>query len=78
MQEQPEPQSANHTVSSLPPEDYRRLAPHIETLEAARDEVLYRPEQRIDHCYFPLNSRIVKEEFDRVTAAAPDARGSAP
>jgi CRP-like cAMP-binding protein len=58
MQERPEAQSANHILSSLPPEDYRRLAPHIETMEAARGEVLYQTEQRIDHCYFPLNSMV--------------------
>jgi CRP-like cAMP-binding protein len=58
MQEQPELQSANYILSSLPPEDYQRLAPHLETLEVPRGEVLFQAEQRIDYCYFPLNSMV--------------------
>jgi CRP-like cAMP-binding protein len=58
MSEQPVLQSENHILSSLPPEDYERLAPHLETREVPRGEVLYRPEQRIDYGYFPLNSMV--------------------
>ncbi|HEX8721989.1 MAG TPA: Crp/Fnr family transcriptional regulator [Pyrinomonadaceae bacterium] len=58
MHEQSDLRSENHILAGLPPEDYRRLAPHFETLEATRGEVLYRSEQHIDHCYFPLNSMV--------------------
>jgi CRP-like cAMP-binding protein len=56
--ERPGPQSENHILSSLPHEDYRRLAPHLETRETTRGEVLYHNEQRMDYAYFPLNSMI--------------------
>ena len=58
MQEQPGPQSENHILSSLPPEDYRRLAPHIERHEATRGQVLYPQEYHMDYGYFPLNSMV--------------------
>jgi CRP-like cAMP-binding protein len=58
MQEQPGPQSENHILSSLPPEDYQRLAPHIERQEATRGRVLYQQEHRMDYGYFPLNSMV--------------------
>jgi CRP-like cAMP-binding protein len=58
MQEQSSPQSENHILSSLPPEDYRRLAPHLETREMPRGEVLFHPEERMDYGYFPLNSMV--------------------
>lgn len=58
MHEQSDPQSANYILASLPPEDYRRLAPHIETHETTHGEVLYHPEQRIEYAYFPLNSMV--------------------
>jgi CRP-like cAMP-binding protein len=58
MQEQPGPRFENHILSSLPPEDYQRLAPHFETLETTRGEVFYQQEQRMSYGYFPLNSMV--------------------
>jgi CRP-like cAMP-binding protein len=58
MEEQSRPQFANHILSSLPPEDYQRLAPHFETQEAPRGQVLYQAEQHMDYGYFPLNAMI--------------------
>jgi CRP-like cAMP-binding protein len=58
MHEQPSTQFENHILSSLPPEDYQRLAPHFETLETTRGEVLFQQEQLMGYGYFPLNSMV--------------------
>jgi CRP-like cAMP-binding protein len=48
----------NRILSGLPPEDYERLAPHLEQVEMPLGQVLYEAGSRIDHVYFPLNSLI--------------------
>lgn len=52
------PQLENHILSSLPPEDYERLAPHMQEVHLCHGEILYNAEQRIEHVYFPLNSMV--------------------
>lgn len=58
MSETSQPQFKNHILSSLPPEDYERLAPHMETVELKHGQILYRAEQHIEHVYFPSNSMV--------------------
>lgn len=48
----------NRILSSLPVEDYARLAPRLEYVELCLGEVLYHPTERIRHVYFPFTSTI--------------------
>lgn len=54
----PSPQSANHILSSLSPEDYERLAPHLEPVELQHGHVLQEAGELIKHVYFPERSMI--------------------
>jgi CRP-like cAMP-binding protein len=48
----------NRILSSLPVEDYARLAPRLEYVELYLGEVLYHPTDKIRHVYFPFPSTI--------------------
>jgi CRP-like cAMP-binding protein len=48
----------NRLLSVLPPEDYSRLAPHLEPVHLARGETLYVIGETIKHAYFPLSGII--------------------
>jgi CRP-like cAMP-binding protein len=59
---------SNSTTKSMPPEnkllanlsekDYQRLLPHMEYVQLDYTEVLYKPDERIRHVYFP-NSGLI-------------------
>jgi CRP-like cAMP-binding protein len=53
MQQNSPPLTTNRILAALPPEEYERLAPHLEPVEMALGEVLYRPNEPISHVYFP-------------------------
>jgi CRP-like cAMP-binding protein len=43
----------NRILKALPPEEYERLSAHLEPVEMALGEVLYRSNEPITHVYFP-------------------------
>lgn len=45
----------NRLLAALPPEEYKRLLPHMETVPLALKQVLYVPNQTIEYVYFPNN-----------------------
>ncbi len=58
MSTSPRPQSANHILSSLSPEDYEHLAPHLEPVELKHSHILQGAGELIKHVYFPERSMI--------------------
>ena len=50
--------SENRVLSSLPSEDYQRLAPHLEQVDMPLGKVLAKAGDRIEYVYFPQNSMI--------------------
>jgi CRP-like cAMP-binding protein len=58
MQDQPRPQSQNHILASLPPEDYQRLAPHLEQIELPHGQIIQEAGSQIEHVYFPQRSMV--------------------
>ena len=60
---------ANRLLAALPRKDYRRLRPFLEPIKLPFAEVLYEPQARIRHVYFPsdcLVSMLTSVEADRV------------
>jgi CRP-like cAMP-binding protein len=49
---------ANKLLSSLRHDAYERIAPKLRTTHLRARQVLYQPNQRIDHVYFPENAVI--------------------
>jgi CRP-like cAMP-binding protein len=47
------PPSANRILNALSTADYACLAPHLEPVSLSRGEVLYDPDEPIEHVYFP-------------------------
>lgn len=45
--------SSNHILAALAPEEYGRLAPHLEPVTLALSDVLFRPGEALAHAYFP-------------------------
>jgi CRP-like cAMP-binding protein len=56
--QQVHPPFQNRILTSLPPKDYERLAPHLEPFDMERGEMLYRANKRIEYVYFPLRAMI--------------------
>ena len=44
---------ANRLLASLPADEYRRLAPHLEPYPLILKQVLYKPGEAVDFVYFP-------------------------
>jgi CRP-like cAMP-binding protein len=45
--------TANLILNQLPPEEYERLAPHLEPVTLALGDVLHYPQDPVSHVYFP-------------------------
>ncbi len=45
--------NGNRLLAALPHEDYERLASRLEPVQLKLGQVLFRPEDRLDHAYFP-------------------------
>ena len=58
MSTTPRPQFQNHILASLPPEDYERLAPHLEPVELPLGKVIQEAGERITHVYFPERAMV--------------------
>jgi CRP-like cAMP-binding protein len=52
------PPNKNRILAALSPEDYERLAPHLEQVEMPHGRILYKANDIIEHVYFPTNSMI--------------------
>jgi CRP-like cAMP-binding protein len=50
--------SKNLLLRTLPSAGLQHLLPHLQRVTFSLSEVLDEPGQRIDHCYFPLNSAV--------------------
>lgn len=46
----------NRILDALPAEEFERIAPHLEFVSLTLSQVLFRPEENINHVYFPTNS----------------------
>ena len=51
-------QSENRILASLPAEEFRRLAPHLEPVSLHLSQILFRPDDQIRHIHFPTTSII--------------------
>ena len=58
MSESPRPQNENHILSALPPEDYERLAAHLEPVKLPHGQILYESGGSMEYAYFPINMMI--------------------
>jgi CRP-like cAMP-binding protein len=56
MSGRPEPLSENRLLAALSAEEYDLLAPHLEPVTLNLSEILFRPDEPLQHVYFPLNS----------------------
>lgn len=57
MSEQPAPSAVsprNDLLSSLRPEDFALLAKQCEEFRLEAGDIIYRPGDNVDHCYFPI------------------------
>jgi CRP-like cAMP-binding protein len=48
--------SENRLLAALSVEEYELLAPHLEPVTLNLSEILFQPDERLQHVYFPLNS----------------------
>jgi CRP-like cAMP-binding protein len=48
--------SENRLLAAIPAEEYERLAPHLESVSLELSQVLFHPDERLSHVYFPTNS----------------------
>lgn len=55
--------AGNRILSKLPPAEYRRLRPRLETVELNKNQTLYAPGDVIKHIYFP-DDAVVSLLFD--------------
>jgi CRP-like cAMP-binding protein len=51
-----QPLSENRLLARLAAEEYELLAPHLEPVSLALSEVLFRPEEKLQHVYFPTTA----------------------
>lgn len=51
-----QPLSENRLLAALSAEEYERLAPHMKTVTLSLSQILFRPDEQIDHVYFPTCS----------------------
>jgi CRP-like cAMP-binding protein len=58
MSAPPRPQFQNHILASLPPEEYERLAPHLEPVNLPHGKVIQEAGGQITHVYFPERSMV--------------------
>ena len=58
MHEAPRPSTENHILAALPPEDYERLASHLEPVKLSLGQILYEAGGDMEYVYFPINMMI--------------------
>jgi len=70
MNDNPSTPTINSILISLPAADRERLAPKLERVTMAHGDILYAPDQKIKHVYFPDRAMI------SVVAYTPEGQGS--
>lgn len=50
--------ASNGLLAALPPDEYKRILPHLEPVRLTRGQVLYEIGDTIRHAFFPLNGLI--------------------
>jgi CRP-like cAMP-binding protein len=58
MSATPRPQFKNRILASLPPDEYERLAPHLEPVELPLGKIIQEAGGEIKHVYFPERSMV--------------------
>ncbi|HYG79831.1 MAG TPA: Crp/Fnr family transcriptional regulator [Pyrinomonadaceae bacterium] len=58
MSATPRPEFQNNILASLPPEEYERLAPHLEPVELPHGKVIQEAGGKITHVYFPERAMV--------------------
>lgn len=58
MSKTPRKPGRNRILSALSPDDYERIAPHLEAVELTSGQVLYEIGKPIEQVYFPTNSMV--------------------
>ena len=56
MPETAEPSSENRLLAALSVEEYEQLAPHLETVSLELSQILFSPDEQLQHVYFPITS----------------------
>lgn len=46
----------NHLLAALPADEFERLSPHLELVTMRLGDVIYRPGERLQYCYFPTTA----------------------
>jgi CRP-like cAMP-binding protein len=52
----PHSPNQNHLLAALPPEEFGRLAPHLELVPMLLGESIYEPGSQLQHVYFPTTA----------------------
>ena len=58
MSQNPRYPNQNRLLAALPKEEYERLLPNLESVSLEFKQVLYQPDELINHVYFPVNGVI--------------------
>ena len=69
----PSPQQ-NHLLAALPPEEFARLAPHLEFVPMLLGDMLYEPGRQMEYAYFPTTA-IVSLHYVMENGASSEAAG---
>lgn len=64
----------NHLLAALPPEEFSRLAPHLEPVVLRLGELLYGPDEQMRHAYFPTTA-IVSLHYVTESGASAETAG---
>jgi CRP-like cAMP-binding protein len=56
MTTEPRPANENRLLATLDDDERAQLAPHLEAVSLASSHVLFRPEERLQYVYFPVDS----------------------
>ncbi len=64
MTERPAAPACNRLLAALPPAEYARLSPHLETVALTLAQTLYAPDEPIAHVYFPTEGVVSLLQYD--------------
>jgi CRP-like cAMP-binding protein len=64
----------NQLLAALPPEEFERLATHLEPVPMRLGEILYEPGEQLQHAYFPTTS-IVSLHYVMESGASAESAG---
>jgi CRP-like cAMP-binding protein len=66
--------SQNHLIAALPPEEYARIAEHLECVALPLGEMLYEPDEQLQYAYFPTTA-IVSLHYVMESGASAESAG---